>query len=119
MKRMSNELYVMNAYLTAYKKGKVVKRYNKGSIKTKGGWIPNHIWNSGLTAGSDRRARKIRELYPQFFETIDRKSYMQIYYPSFDEKIISNWELNRIKPVMRPAWELMVYGQMKKKGMVK
>lgn len=102
--RMTNHQFVVNAYMTAWVNRKVYQRNKKRAIFTPHGFVPNHIWNSGLTAGSDRRAREIRALYPTYFETIRRKEYMKIYEPNNKRKIISNWEMNRIKPSMIRAW---------------
>ena len=95
--RLTNQLFVMQAYADASVYGKVYPRNKQRAIPAPHGFVPNHVFNSGLTAGSDRRAREIREDYPEFFETIRRKEYYRIFKPKMPNDFRSNWELSRIK----------------------
>ena len=119
MNNISNTLYVMYSYMTAMPrknggKAKVIKRYGKGSISTPHGFISNHIWNSGLTAGDSRRARKVRELYPEAFEIITKKEYYDTYYPNTPINIRTNYEMSRIKENWREYWRSLVHAEIEK-----
>ena len=110
---MTNKQFVMNGYLSAVLKGRIYPRYKQKTIRTPHGFVPNHVWNSYETAGSDRYARKVRELYPQFFETITRKEYYERYRPNIPCDFRSNWEMSRIKFNMVHKWNGIVKEIMK------